>query len=105
MTASYTQTSVAFPNNPKRAHVIDELGVHLDDTGSEFYFRWHELGPRYPHGALRVECFADGIRALQRVLPVVLALEHEGDVSPQRVIEMLEAVGVTPSHYHLNVIR
>lgn len=121
---TYTQHSVAWPNNPKRDRVVDDVHVSFfakgGGTHGEFTFEWVEFlrqrwdgrsnserDLRFPYGALRVKVFTDGLPAFldQRIQSVLLRLsrldEDSRDVSPKTLIEMLEDEGVRPSWYHL----
>lgn len=125
-TPHYTQHSVAWPLNPRPPRVLDDIHVSFDAKGGgtwgEFSFEWIELmrstslwpgssrqepDPAYPHGALRIEVFSDGLPAFldDRIQRVVVALrklpEKKRDVSPERLIQILEGQGVGPSQHHL----
>lgn len=109
-TPVYTQHTVAWPELPLRERMLDEVGVSFEAKGGGTYasldFRWHKLST-YEFGALRVECFSDGFGALldPRIVSVIESLKRmrmdDRDVSPAKLIELLEAQGVTPSLYHL----
>lgn len=104
---TYTQHSVAWPLNPRRDRVVDEVGVSFDhpDGGciAEFYFRWIELRMFDHAPALRLECFYDGLAGLldDRILEVLKKVRRRGDreTPPAKLIEILEANGVGPSKH------
>ncbi len=123
---TYTQHSVAWPQNPRSPRVLDDIHISFVAKGGgtygEFTFEWIELmrntslwpgsdhkerDPRYPHGALRIKVFTDGLPAFldDRVQRVVKALkrlpEDRRNVSPEKLIVMLEAGGIRPSQHHL----
>jgi hypothetical protein len=109
---TYTQTSVAFPHNPKVRRIVDEIGIVFQAKGGggasgEVYFRWLDIGDKFPHGALRIEVFTDGLAAFydDRIQAVVKRLRRLGDITPARLIGLLETEGVKPSVYQLQGLR
>lgn len=123
-TPVYTQHSVAWPELELRDRILEEVSVSFDDKGGgtygEFTFRWYHLGyksslwggtstePRYPHGALRIDCFTDGLPALldDRIQAVLGNLRrHNRSPKPAKLIQLLEDNGVVASNYHLEGAR
>ena len=128
-TPVYTQRSVAWPRNPARHDSeLDDIGVSFDAKGGgthgEFRFSWVEFtqpksiwdykgdGPKvrhpaYPHGALKIEVFSDAFGAIldDRIIDMLRVIarmqEKRRDMSPEKLIAMLEAAGVKPSQHHL----
>jgi hypothetical protein len=105
---TYTQSSVAFPTLPPRDREIDHVNVQGPESSIEFV--WIRLGDegRYPHGALQLTAFSDAFRTLLHpgITSIIFDLSKEDDdarrdISPDALIERLEAVGAEPSHYHL----
>jgi hypothetical protein len=122
----YTQYSVAWPSqvNTFGRNVIEEVGVTFNAKGGgthgEFKFAFYDLGSQRRNDAygglyhknehyfaLQVCAFTDGLGALldPRMLRVLEALRRtdrqDKDVTPEKLIEMLEGVGIGPSVYHL----
>ncbi len=98
--------------------IVAEITVSFDDkdggTNGEFKFAWYDLGsrtdafgkstPLYPHGALKVECFTDGLTAMMddRIVAVLNHIrKHNHNAAPASVIAYLEENGVVQSKYHL----
>jgi len=110
---TYTQHTVAWGNRVPLQHgVNDEIGVSFDAFGGgthgEFRFVWRELGAKYqPNGALQVQCFSDGLGAMldERLLSLLRKVarlrQRDRDLSPARLVELLEQAGVRPSEPHL----
>jgi hypothetical protein len=116
----YTQHSVAFPMLTLPSPIVEELNVSFQAKGGgthgEFTFEWASLGSRSfgrfgretePVVAIRVKAFSDGFGAMldDRIVEVLTKLkrmrEKDRDVAPEKLIEMLEAVGVRRSIYHM----
>lgn len=102
---SYTQHSVAFAILSPGERIIDSINVNGADSSIEF--EWVSLGEQWPNGALKVNAFSDAFPILldSRILDLLGELrrkrDRNRDVTPQVLIEMLEARGATPSTYHL----
>jgi len=119
-TPTYTQHTVAWPSLTLPDRVMEDMGISFDAKGGgthgEFFFRWYNLGnnpslwgggdrgePYYPNGALRVECFTDGLTAMMddRVQAVLDNLrKHNRNPTPAKLIQILEANGISASEHH-----
>lgn len=121
---TYTQHSVAWPTQALCDRALDEVGISFEAKGGgthgEFRFVWVDLDSgqahdswlppapvRYPNGALQIQAFADGFSALldSRIVGVLDYLkrlpDRNRDITPARLIELLERAGVRASTHHL----
>jgi hypothetical protein len=104
---TYTQHTVAWPNL-RLDGPYDEVGVSLDylvggGVGGEFNWRFHRFD-RHHQGA-QLECFGDGLPCLydprvQQVVSAWRAMETPDDLTPAKLIELLEAAGAVASEHH-----
>lgn len=112
---TYTQNSVAFPTVALHTRgAVDDINISFDAEGGgtygEFTVEWIDLksaGRKEEPPALRLKLFTDGMGAfyderVQRVFDRIRRLpQARRDVSPERLIEMLEEEGIGPSLHHL----
>ena len=108
----YTQHSVAWPRLPQDKNIQDEINVSLEadggGTSGEMCWEFHVFDLKR-HGIL-MRVFGDGLNCLfdPRVLNAVnlwRGLPDPDEITPDEFRELLEAVGVVPSKYHLQGVK
>lgn len=117
-TLTYTQHTVAFPRlqiSDSSDSVYDQVSISLDAEGGgshgEFQFKFYNFkGYGGLDLAAKLTLFGDGIVAftderVQRVIQAWFKMDDPDDLTPARLIEMLNANGAVPSEHHLRPSR
>lgn len=108
---TYTLHSVAFPQVPLHERIVNDVSISFGREGewehAEFVVSWYDPSIFGGKTTLKVGFFGESLHALDH--PVVQALiagirkARDGDIdpSPETVVEILDAAGAHPTHYHL----
>lgn len=112
-TLTYTQHTVAFPKNSMRDSVTESINVSLDHNGGgtagEFtweFIRWD----RHERAAVKLGVFGDGLPCfldprIQQVVQQWSVMSDPDEMTPEQLVDLLEAAGVVPSKYMVEAVR